>query len=555
MFRNWQGVWCLLLTVGCAAWPERQGSVPDPTSASLQQENPSAAVQVDDANWLFAEFLLESADELFKEDDDAAGLPRLLLTADTQIDPFEREAGPAPLVPPFVDGESEPRNRGIPLELVIDSVYRAYPLLEAALYTRNIAQGDHLSAYGAFDLKLFAASENEPLGYYDNYRQSVGIEQPLLSGGQFFSGYRIGRGNIQPWYKGRQTDDGGEFRSGLIVPLVRNREIDERRANLWKTDIGRHQVEAEIQTQLIAFVQAASHAYWDWVAAGQSYLIIERVLHLAQDRTDRLRRQVEEGFLDRPVLVDNLRLVAEREARLADARRRLEQAAVKLSLYLRDEIGRPMTPHPAQLQDFARPFPINQDNLGFDIQRAVQARPELRVVGMTLRQLTIDAGRARNDFLPNLDAELVASQDVGAPATALRDKSEFEMSASLFLDVPLQRRFARGRITAVDGRIGQLLAQRRMIEDRIAVDVQVAYAALLAAYDEAVEARKAVEYAEDVARVERRYFDVGRSDLLTVALREQFAAESAFLEVDALRRYFQALADYRAALAVDHLQP
>lgn len=557
MFFKYAVIWALLFAVGCARWRESAmaTALPLPSDsgahpASVSQPTikaPQANSQTTYRGW-----------DRTREDLPERPLPSqepLVQTVAAEQEPHVVEVAVDELILPELTDESLPLAHKVHLEQVIHSVYHAYPLLEAVLYTRNIAQGDHLSAHGAFDLLFSAASENEPLGYYKNSRQRIGLEQPLLSGGEVFTGYRIGRGDIQPWYKGRQTDDGGEFRGGLVVPLMRNREIDARRANLWKTDIGRFQVEAEIQAQLIMFVQAASHAYWDWIAAGQSYLIAEQILHFAQDRTERLRRQVEEELIDRPVLIDNLRLVAERQARLAEARRRREQAAARLSLYLRDEVGRPITPAADQLLDFGTPFLIDADGLGQDIQRAIQSRPELLVVGMTLQQLSIDAARARNEFLPNLDAELVASKDVGGPATSLRDKSEFELEASLFLDVPLQRRFARGQINATDGRIGQLLAMRRMIEDRIVVDVQVAYAALVAAHEEAVEARQAVEHAEEVSRVERRFFDLGRSDLLTVALREQFAAESAQLEVDALRRFFQALADYRAALAIDRLSP
>jgi hypothetical protein len=41
--------------------------------------------------------------------------------------------------------------------------------------------------------------------------------------------------------------------------------------------------------------------------------------------------------------------------------------------------------------------------------------------------------------------------------------------------------------------------------------------------------------------------------MLKVALREQYAVESAEKNVDALQLYFQAMADFRAAVAEDSL--
>ncbi|MFM7922261.1 MAG: transporter, partial [Planctomycetaceae bacterium] len=96
------------------------------------------------------------------------------------------------------------------LELVIDSVYRTYPMLQAALLNRNIALGQQTGALGAFDTKLKGASENGPVGFYETYRQSVGVVKPTYWGGEVFGGYRIGRGEMQPWYQERVTDDGGE---------------------------------------------------------------------------------------------------------------------------------------------------------------------------------------------------------------------------------------------------------------------------------------------------------------------------------------------------------
>ncbi|QDU37553.1 Outer membrane efflux protein [Maioricimonas rarisocia] len=463
---------------------------------------------------------------------------------------------------PDIDAEPEPivpvapgytTDHGLGLDDVIGSVYQSYPLLEAALQSRNIAAGEQMAATGAFDLKFKAASENGPTGFYHTYRQSVGVVQPTYHGGEVFAGYRIGRGSFQPWYKERQTNDGGEFKAGVVMPLSRNRHIDGRRAELWRTTYGRQLAEPDIQAQLIGFVQEASYAYWDWVAAGEKFRIAERVLALAEDRTMRIRRQVEEGFLDPPELTDNLRLVAERRAKRADAARKLQQTAVKLSLYLRGIDGHPQIPAPEDLPTFPNPEPVDEADLLFDSQLALEQRPEIAVYNFAQRQLEVDLAEAHNEMRPSVDAVVSASQDVGFPASKKNDKGHFELDASIFVDVPIQRRKARGKMQAVQAKIAQLNAKRRLTEDKIVADVQSAYAALVSAYEQVQQARQAVEYAEDLAARERRNLELGASDLLKVTLREQYAVESAEKAVDALQLYFQARADYRAALAQDRL--
>lgn len=462
-------------------------------------------------------------------------------------------AASSPSGPQAVSAPENVDSESVALEDVIASVYQSYPLLESALLSRTVAAGEQLAASGAFDLKLKSATENGPLGFYQTYRQSVGVIQPMYHGGQAFAGYRIGRGDFQPWYLERQTNDGGEFKAGVAVPLARNRDIDARRAALWRATYGRQLVEPDIQAQLIGFVQEGSYLYWEWVAAGEKQQIADRVLQLAVDRTERIRRQVEEGLLDPPELTDNLRLVAERRAILADAERKFHQTAIKLSLYYRDLNGAPRIPAPVPLPAFPEPSPVSPADLPADIQVALEQRPEVQVLNAIGRQLDVDYAESQNDLRPNVDAVLAGSKDVGEPTSPKNDKGPFELEASIFVEVPIQRRKAQGKMQAIRGKIAQLNAKRRLTEDKIVTDVQSAYAGLASAFEQVQQAQEAVEYAEDLARRERVNFDEGASDLLKVTLREQYAAEAALKVVDALLLYFQSLADYRAALAQDRL--
>jgi outer membrane protein TolC len=446
----------------------------------------------------------------------------------------------------------EPSVSVLTYDEVVGSVYRSYPLLQSALYGRNIALGQQVGASGAFDTKLKGASENGPQGFYQTYRQSIGVVQPTYWGGEVFAGYRVGRGEFQPWYLERQTNDGGEFKAGVLVPLARNREIDARRAELWKSGLGRSLAEPDIQAQLIGFVQEASYGYWDWVAAGEYHEIAERVLALAEDRTSRIEAQVEKGFVDPPELTDNLRLVAIRRAKTADTRRKLEQTAAKLSVYFRNDRGEPLLPSDSMLPGFPDPDEIS-DDVDSDIRAALTSRPELRVLSIIQQQLRIDYSEAVNQLQPEVNAVLSGSQDVGEPTSAKRDKSPYEGEASVFLDVPVQRRKARGKMTELQGKIAQVSAKRQITADKIMVDVRMAHAALRSAYLQVQQSQEALRHAEDLAARERQNQEAGVSDLLKVALREQYAVESAEKNVDALRLFFESRADYRAAMGLDQI--
>ena len=452
--------------------------------------------------------------------------------------------GSAPLVPPA------PVDR-LTLEEVIGSVYQTFPLLEASYFARNIAAGEQLAASGEFDLKLKGGIETKPAGFYETYRNDIGLVQPLYTGGEAFAGYRIGRGSFEPWYKERQTNTGGELKTGLLLPLCRDCNIDLRRAELWKADVQRQLAEPEIQAQLITFVLDASYVYWSWVSAGAKVGIAERVLSLAEERTEGIRLQVEVGRIKPPNLRDNLRLIAERRGKLADAERKLMQSAVKLSLFYRDANGEPIIVEDAAVPDFPEIEPTNPDNVTLDAQRAVMQRPELAIYSFLQRQLDIDYAQARNEYLPIVDGMLAASQDMGAPTSKRDDKSQFEFEAGIFVELPVQRRKARGKMQAISAKVAQLNAKRRMTEDKIVSEVQSAYAALIAAEEQVRQAREAVGHAEYLAEVERESLREGQSDVLKVTLREQYAVEAAEKAIDALLLCFLTRAEYRAALAID----
>jgi outer membrane protein TolC len=450
-------------------------------------------------------------------------------------------------------GAQDSNDQTIVYEDVVGAVYQSYPLLQSALFSRNVAFGQQIGASGAFDTKLKAASENGPQGFYQTYRQSVGVVQPTYWGGEVFAGYRVGRGDFQPWYQERQTNDGGEFKAGVQVPLARNRDIDARRAELWKAGYGRTLAEPDIQAQLIGYVQEASYGYWDWVAAGENHSIAKRILVLAEDRTNRIEAQVKAGLVDPPELTDNLRLVAIRQAKVSDTRRKMEQTAAKLSVYLRDSVGDPVVPTENQLPGFPEPEPVNDDQLNSDIQLALSRRPELRMLDIVRQQTQVDYTEARNQLQPELNAVLVGSQDVGEPTSSKRDKSPYEGEASLYFDVPMQRRKANGKITELQAKLAQLSAKRRITADKISVDVQMAQAALKSAWEQVEQTRVALGHADDLAARERTNQEAGASDLLKVALREQYAVESAEKNVEALKLYFESQADYRAAMAQDEI--
>lgn len=455
------------------------------------------------------------------------------------------------LLPDPEESEGE-RTDALQLYAVAESVRLHFPLVQAAVAARTIAAGERIAASGAFDHKLEGYSESQPLGFYENDRSQIGLKRDTTWGGTVFGGYRIGRGDFEPWYLERETNKGGEFKLGMLAPLAQGVWTDPRRAELWRAQIEQRRVEPEIQTQVIAFVREGSFAYWDWVAAGAMYRVADKVLNLAVERTRWLEAQVKAEQKAEIDLVDNRRSIVSREAKLVDARRKLEQSAVKLSLYFRDPAGAPLLAGRAMLpEDFPEPRELAVFNSGADAEVALGNRPELAELRLVRRQLQVALQQAGNERLPEVMAGVNVSEDVGPPTSEKRDKSPAELEALVTLSVPLERRKAIGKVTQLRGKIVQVAAKNRFTEDKIVAEVGLARAALRAAQERVVLAREGRRLAERMREAERVLFEEDQSTLFNLNLREGQLAEAEVELVVAQLEYHLALADYTAALGYD----
>ncbi|MCA9105615.1 MAG: TolC family protein [Planctomycetales bacterium] len=438
------------------------------------------------------------------------------------------------------------------LQAVLASILDSYPAIAQVVQQRQLAMGQRIGAAGMFDTKLSAGAYEEPIGFYENFRHELGVYQPLYGGGQAFAGYRVGRGVFEPWYQERVTDESGEFKAGFALPLLQDNSIDRRRADLWQARIEVLLAEPAIQQEVIAACRDGAVAYWDWVAAGNNARIAAHLLELAENRRAGIQRLVDEGEQAAITLVDNQRSIASRRAKLFDAERKLAQTAIKLSLYFRDAQGRPVIPSADELPPDFPGTDVDWDEESIAISLAVAQRPEIQALELERRQLNIELAQAVNLFQPNLDVSLAASQDVGSISSSKGDKDELEVELGLLYSLPLQRRKALGKQQELQAKLAQNAIKQQFLRDKIATEVQVALVALETAMLVIQQAEESARLAEQMEEAERRKFMEGdlQSNLLTVNLREQASADAQVELVNARRHFFEARADYRAALGL-----
>ncbi|HYO70707.1 MAG TPA: TolC family protein [Archangium sp.] len=391
------------------------------------------------------------------------------------------------------------------LEEVLDSVRQQHPGMEAARQGVASAEAELLSAQGGFDTILKAKGMYVPFSYYPNERLEAVVEQPTpLGGTRLFAGYRLGQGKFPTYYGEYETLSGGELRAGVEIPLWRNRTIDKRRADITKARLRLDIAGFSLVGEQLELQREAAYHYWDWVAAGRQLAIAEAQYALAVTRHEQLARRVAQGDIPEIEHTENERALLEREADRVAARRKLEQTALKLSLSLRDDEGRPVRVSDSRLPE-GLPMPDDtfQAELDTWLEMALRQRPELRELALQRDVVQLDTELALNQTAPAVDLGIAVLRDLGRGPESLRPT---ELQASLVLDIPLQARGARGQVQAAEAKRAAVDAKARLTRDKVVTEVRDTLSALQAAHERVGLARSAADVARRLAQAELARF-------------------------------------------------
>lgn len=434
------------------------------------------------------------------------------------------------------------------LETLLASVNKNFPPLRAALLEKPIAEAELLNQEGNFDLRLRSRLDTQNFGFYQNERFEISLEQPTtVWGSTLYSGYSLSRGRY-PDYDGKAlTNEAGQYRAGVRVPLARDRAIDSRRAGLGKARAGLRLADLSIDQQRLTILQTATRRYWDWIAAGRRLLIANTLLDVAIGRDAILKEAVRIGALPQFEQLDNQRIVLQRRNTVVEAQRSLENAAIELSLYLRDDAGQPLLAEPRQLiPGFPEPSEITDAQMLDDMASAQTRRPDVLRFLFQRNQVQIDKKLAENQKMPNIDLFAEYYREAG---DGLVKRGPNDLRVGLIFDLPLQRRQAISRIRNAESRLSQIDLNEKFQRDQVTASVRDAASAVRAAFQRATVVSEELAVTRQVEDAERLRFELGDSTLFVLNQREQATAEAANKEANALADYFRAYAAYELAIA------
>ena len=455
------------------------------------------------------------------------------------------------LLPTIGMAVENPENKGsiLSLEDVLTAAKKSFPGLLATEQRKQVAAGELTAAEGGFDTLLKSQNRWSIAGLYENQNNEVSLEQPTqFWGATFFGGWRRGVGDY-PGYEGKsQTTDSGEARIGVNVPLWRNREIDRRRASLQQAELGQLIAGHEYEQALIEATRIASYRYWDWVLAGQRVIVAKHLLHIAEQRDKGIRERVAAGDIPEFEALDNQRAIIERQERVVAAQRLLEQSAIQLSLYWRDDAGQPQLPSDELLpEQFPDPDSIRTLSVAEAMQASLNQRPEPKRLELQTKQTQTELELQQNQRSPAVDLTVSAANDIGNSKEKLNRN---ELYVGLNIDIPLQQRVATGRAKVAAANVQRLTLDRQLQDERIAAEVKDVFSALSALRKRLSLSADQLNAAEELAEGEKTRFDLGESTLLFVNLREIAKGDAALQYAEATAGLFRSYADYQAILGI-----
>ncbi len=540
--------------VGNPAW--------GPLAFSQQDEPPAKQLSLEDLEARLRKRQKEEKDRQASELPNPAP-PRSGLRLDgtsrerpkTDGNPEKADAATVREAAPTLESDSALLGQKLQLSDVIASTYRAFPLLEIARLESGIAAGQQVTALGAYDTKLEYYSLNQPVGFYETYRNGIGVARQLWWGGYASAGYKMGRGDFQPWYKERLTNSGGEFTLALVQPLLQGRAIDPQRVELFQANLRRQAVGPEIQYQVLTASQDAARSFWQWVEAGNVLKAQDRLLEIAVKRGEQLDRSLAAGAASNLDVSQNAQQIYDRQFKVNDTRQKFRDAAFKLAMFLRDEAGSPLLVPPEWLpEDFPEITSIPPGDFDRDFQNALASRPELTLINLDVQSLRWDLTLARNQMLPNVDMTLQTTQNMGRATLTPDVKGEFQLEAGVMGGVPIQRRKAIGKIQSAEAKLNQLSQKFEFQRNKIEMELRTFRNALDIAQQNVATSRELLKQANITLAIFKKANEAGEVDLFFLLNQEIKVNDSEVKLLEAERAFFTALAAMQAALGLDPLE-
>ncbi len=433
-------------------------------------------------------------------------------------------------------------------EQVLALVRQFHPVVRQTSIEIEKSKADITIARGAFDpiLSYYAARKTfNGANYYNDYAPEIKI--PTWYGVEVSGGLENLTGSrLDP-----SSTAGKTSYLGLSIPLGKNLVIDKRRAFLQQARIFNTMAEVEQRAVINDLLMSAAEAYWDWVKAYQTFVIVRNNVEINQKRVEFIKKSFANG---ERAAIDTVEAVAQLQSfQYQQNQRQMEfqNAGLQLSVYLWKSNNEPYTlPETVIPQDgWENEINILQFNLVLPdlLTLAENNHPDLQLYKFKLDVLDIDKRLKFQELLPKIDFRynlLNKGYNLIETASAgplFRDNFQY----GLKMEFPLRFSQGRGEYKKARLKIEETTLDQNQKKQQIALKIRTYYNEFLNLKAQiALQSNNYNNYLA-LVRAEETKLQNGESSLFLVNSRENKALDVLEKLIELKAKYFKTIYSLR----------
>ncbi|WP_207611255.1 TolC family protein [Alteromonas sp. 5E99-2] len=426
----------------------------------------------------------------------------------------------------------------ISLDDVLKSTLKHHPRVAQALSQQQQAQAKQLQSQGVFDWQVDQNSFVRTGGFFDGaiLDQSVSKALPFANA-KVSAGYRISDGEFPIYENINNTLAGGETYIKASLSLLKDREIDKNRADIINADFDADIAQEQQKLILNDLLLNATLQYLEWKRVSERKVILEKLLALAETRLEGIEKQVKAGEIAQISITEYQVTLLQRKAELLANKQVLQKHTIGLSMFLRDNEGKPKSLPENAYASYKLAGPLSKHPEKLDLLNTLKAHPQLVKLEQEINQIRAKLQLNENSVLPKLDVSVLLANDIGGRGDRSGTLEGVESYVSVDFSLPIGQRVAKGKAAQTKAKLLEVQAKKQETLESIDIQLNQAFTALtnLTQLRDIREAQANV--AERLMKEEQNRFDAGASDLFILNAREtnftraQMAALNANIEL------------------------
>lgn len=389
-----------------------------------------------------------------------------------------------------------------------------HPVTKQAQLTADIGRASVLSARGLFDPVAFASVNEKQYNEISYYNRQVGGIDILTHGGVSFHG-TFERNSGVYLNPEKTVPEAGLFSTGVRVNLGQGLLIDERRRALWQAKAFREQSLEEQKILLNNLYLQAASSYWQWSAAYENVLALERGLAVSMERFDGVRRSFFEGELP---AIDTVEAYAQMQSilfRLRDQQNNLFAFRQLVETFLWNEEG-----YPLELNENVLPQLLQVDIEEGNVSLAdVDQHPSLLRMDQQIKVLDIERRWKAEKLRPILFVQYnLLTTEFGNFEGHGFFENNYTLGGGFVF--PLFLRKERGDLRIAKARLEQTSLERELTQLRLRNALEAELTSLRIVKDQVNIFTDNVNNLRLLLEGEQRRFNIGESTIFLLNMRE-----------------------------------